>query len=199
VAGTVLGSDGQISLRLVEDTPGEFALIARWLSDPRVLEWVYGRDNAFTVERAAEHFGPRARADDPVTAVFVLFEGEPIGYLQFYLADAEEYGLDDGIPSWGADIFLGEPVYWGTGAGTRAMRLLLRHLFEREGAERVVIDPRADNPRAIRSYEKAGFTRVKLLPGHELHEGEWRDNWRMELRQEAWADAAARERGQAGA
>ncbi|MEH1834506.1 MAG: GNAT family protein [Nostoc sp.] len=34
-----------------------------------------------------------------------------------------------------------------------------------------------DNPRAIRCYEKCGFVKVKLLPAHELHEGEYSDCW----------------------
>jgi aminoglycoside 6'-N-acetyltransferase len=38
-----------------------------------------------------------------------------------------------------------------------------------------------DYNRAIRCYEKAGFTNIKLLPKHESHEGEYKDCWLMEF------------------
>lgn len=34
--------------------------------------------------------------------------------------------------------------------------------------------------RAIRCYEACGFRKVKRLPAHELHEGQWKDCWLME-------------------
>ena len=43
-------------------------------------------------------------------------------------------------------------------------------------------DPQAWNERAIRCYEKCGFKKVKLLPKHELHEGEYRDCWQIEYK-----------------
>ena len=38
-----------------------------------------------------------------------------------------------------------------------ATALVVRHAFESIGLDEVVLDVRADNPRAIRAYEKAGF------------------------------------------
>ena len=46
----------------------------------------------------------------------------------------------------------------------------------------VVIDPRVENVRAVRCYEKAGFAKVKVLMEHEMHEGAKRDSWLMEVR-----------------
>jgi aminoglycoside 6'-N-acetyltransferase len=45
-----------------------------------------------------------------------------------------------------------------------------------------VLSPVADNARAIRSYEKAGFRKVRLIPNGEFLGGEWRDAWLMSVR-----------------
>ena len=42
-------------------------------------------------------------------------------------------------------------------------------------------DPVVENTRAVRCYEKAGFTKVRILPGHEQLDGQPRDSWLMEL------------------
>jgi len=46
-------------------------------------------------------------------------------------------------------------------------------------ADVVTIDPLIYNTRAVRSYEKAGFRKVRLMPQCELHEGLYRDSWLM--------------------
>ena len=47
----------------------------------------------------------------------------------------------------------------GTGAARKATEDVLRYAFDVLGLERVYLDVRADNHRAIRFYEKIGFTR----------------------------------------
>jgi RimJ/RimL family protein N-acetyltransferase len=55
-------------------------------------------------------------------------------------------------------IGIGEREYWGKGYGTDAMRLVLRYGFQELNLHRVTLGVFSYNPRAIRSYEKAGFT-----------------------------------------
>lgn len=54
-------------------------------------------------------------------------------------------------------IALGPREYWGKGYGTEAMNLMLRYAFTELNLRRVALDVFEYNPRAIRSYEKAGF------------------------------------------
>ncbi len=37
------------------------------------------------------------------------------------------------------------------------------------------MDPQCRNARAIACYEKCGFKKIRILPRHEMHEGEMRD------------------------
>ncbi len=62
-------------------------------------------------------------------------------------------------------IGLGERNYWGKGYGTDAMQVILGYAFQELNLRRVSLDTFEYNPRAVRSYEKAGF----------IHEGRARD------------------------
>lgn len=56
-----------------------------------------------------------------------------------------------------AGIGIGDRQDWGRGFGTEAMQLLLRFAFHELDLHRVSLNVFDYNPRAIRSYEKAGF------------------------------------------
>jgi aminoglycoside 6'-N-acetyltransferase len=172
----------KVSLRPLAES--DFPALARWLSDPRVLEWVYGRDEAFDLAKVAKEFGPlmRGEEDPRFRAQIIECDGRAAGYVQTYpVAKASDYELDDATDVWGADLFLGEPELWGRGLGTEALRIAAADVFRECGARSVVIDPRVENGRAIRSYEKAGFRKVRVLAGHEMHEGVLTDAWLLVL------------------
>ena len=173
-------ADGGVSIEAMRDDPSDYRLLARWLTDERVLEYYGGRDAPRPYERVVEKYGPRARGEDPVRACIISYRGEAIGYVQYYpVDDASEYELDDATGAYAADIFIGEPEYWNRRIGTQALSALARYLFQALGARRIVIDPHVSNARAVRSYEKAGFVKAKVLPAHEMHEGERRAAWLM--------------------
>ncbi len=54
-------------------------------------------------------------------------------------------------------IGLGERDYWGKGYGTDAMRVILKYAFSELNLQRISLNFFDYNPRARRSYEKAGF------------------------------------------
>jgi RimJ/RimL family protein N-acetyltransferase len=56
-------------------------------------------------------------------------------------------------------IRIGEADARGRGLGTEAVRLLVAHGFEALGLRRIWLQVFPHNERAIRSYEKVGFTR----------------------------------------
>jgi RimJ/RimL family protein N-acetyltransferase len=57
-------------------------------------------------------------------------------------------------------ITIGNPDYLGKGFGTEAVKLLLEYGFERAGWKEIRLNVLASNTRAIRTYEKCGFTSV---------------------------------------
>ena len=61
-------------------------------------------------------------------------------------------------------IRIGERSCWGQGYGTEAVTELLRYAFGVLAMRRVRLHVFADNTRAIRAYEKAGFRLGRALP-----------------------------------
>lgn len=190
--GTV-ASDDLVVVRKMRDDEADYRLLSTWLSDPRVLEYYEGRDNPHDVERIRGKYSPRAQRLEGVVPCIIgawlagpskagREPADPIGYIQYYPLSAEtfeEYEIDAARSAFGIDLFIGRPELWGRGLGTRALKLLMDYLFQVEGAELITIDPYLINPRAIRSYEKAGFKKVRILPRHDLHEGVMQDSWLM--------------------
>lgn len=98
--------------------------------------------------------------DDGQAGWWIVAEGQRVGFIQHYQE------LDAEYRHAGMDIFIVEPGQ-GRGLGTDAVRTLARHLVNDLGHHRLVIDPAADNARAIRCYEKVGFRPVGIMREYE--------------------------------
>ena len=102
---------------------------------------------------------------------FIICEregGRPVGSV--YLRDIDrthnkaEYG-----------IFIGEEDALGKGYGTQAASLMIKYAFEEEGLHKLMLRVLAENDRAVRSYEKAGFVKEAYLRDEVFLEGRYRD------------------------
>ena len=159
--------------------------LEKWLSNPEVLQYYEGRDNPFDMDKVEQEFFDDK---DSATRCLIEYDEAPIGYIQFYEIDEEErkhYGYADlKEVIYGMDQFIGETSYWNKGIGTKLVSSVAKYLIREKGADRIVMDPRTQNERAIYCYEKCGFTKVKLLPKRELHEGAYHDCWLMEYSRE---------------
>ncbi|MEK8127639.1 GNAT family N-acetyltransferase [Paenibacillus filicis] len=157
--------------------------LSRWLSDPEVLQYYEGRDRPLDLELVRKHF---YEDRDGVTACIIQYQGQDIGYIQFYPLEEDErseYGYgDDHEIIYGMDQFIGDPAYWNKGIGTELITAMAAYLTDKMKADTIVMDPQAWNERAIHVYEKCGFVKKKLLPLHEWHEGEYRDCWLIEYK-----------------
>lgn len=118
------------------------------------------------------------------TRCIIEYSQTPIGYIQFYSIDkkeCEEYGYENVQDTiLGTDQFIGETKYWVQGIGKVLIKSMVNFLITEKGAKKIILDPQVWNERAIKCYEKSGFIKTKLLPKHELHEGELKDCWLME-------------------
>jgi RimJ/RimL family protein N-acetyltransferase len=102
-----------------------------------------------------------------------------------------ELGLE--IDNWnGRDAFIGlgigETEYWGKGYGTDVMNVLLRFAFTEINLRRVTLGVFEYNPRAIRSYEKAGFRHEGRMRRLLNREGRRWDNLFMGILREEWME-----------
>ncbi len=83
-------------------------------------------------------------------------------------------------------IALGEREYWGSGYGTDAMREMLLYTFLELNLWRVGLMVFEYNARAIRSYEKAGFSLEGRVRGAMQRDGRRWDFLYMGILKEEW-------------
>lgn len=165
-------------------TENDFETLLKWLTDERILEFYEGRDKKYTLEMIKQEFSEKWK--DEVFRVIIEYDNIPIGYGQIYklydeIYETYKYEKTDGIV-YGVDQFIGEPKYWNKGIGSTYLKLVFKYLKENRNVDVIVTDPHVNNPRAIKSYQKAGFRIIKDLPKHELHEGIMEDCYLMEYR-----------------
>jgi RimJ/RimL family protein N-acetyltransferase len=83
-------------------------------------------------------------------------------------------------------IGIGDSDFWNQGYGTDAMLVILRYAFCELNLRRVSLDTFEYNPRAIRSYEKAGFVHEGKVRKFLLREGRRWDLIFMGILREEW-------------
>lgn len=72
-------------------------------------------------------------------------------------------------------IFIGEKDARGKGYGTAAAKLMVQYCFDELMLHRLFLRVYAENERAIRSYEKAGFVKEAHLRDDVYIDGEYKD------------------------
>lgn len=160
----------RVALRSLEER--DLATLLEFAQEPEVARWWPRADEVYL----RGHLG---NAD----SFAVEHEGELVGYAEVW----EE--LDPEYRHAGIDLFLGT-AHHGHGLGGDTVLALARHLVQARGHHRVVIDPAAENERAIRAYERVGFRRVGVMRRYELAgDGTWRDGLLMDLLAEELSDS----------
>lgn len=122
-----------------------------WLDNPLVTEYLEMGWKPTNEQDLDAAFSSLSGDDDNIAFVIVDREsGEAVGVCGLYLI------------SWVArraqfNILIGAPSVWNKGLGTQALSLLLGYGFGTLNLESVNLGVNAENKRAQRSYEKAGF------------------------------------------
>jgi diamine N-acetyltransferase len=105
----------------------------------------------------------------------------PIGNCGFH-------NLDWRCRSAEVGIMIGEKNYWNRGYGTDAMRLLLKHGFGTLNLNRIYLYVYQNNPRAIRTYEKAGFVHEGVRRQAAYKDGQYIDILMMSVLRSEWQE-----------
>jgi AacA4 family aminoglycoside N(6')-acetyltransferase len=151
-------SGNMVSLRLM--TEQDLPMLYEWLNRPHIYEWWGGEASRPTFKEVLEQYNPDVLKRDSVTSYIAIFENEPIGYTQSYVALGSGGGWwenesDPGVR--GIDQFLANPEQLNRGLGGQLVRALVEHLFADPMVTKIQIDPAPNNLRAISCYKKAGF------------------------------------------
>jgi len=160
----VLHGNGLILRPITSDDGAALGAIAR---TPEVSRW-WGEQCGNDDWQAGE---------DPDTVQFAVVVDDAVAGLIQYSEELDPMYLHAGI-----DIFL-DPRLQRRGLGREAVRTLARYLFSVRGHHRIVIDPAAQNHRAISAYAAVGFRTVGVMREYERNpDGTgWHDGLLMDL------------------
>ncbi|MBE5804585.1 MAG: GNAT family N-acetyltransferase [Clostridiales bacterium] len=141
-----------ITLRLMEDTMEDYRALQSWFHEPELQEWVWCDEKGeppVSLERVIEKYGQRVKHPKDVFPYFILRDGLPMGFIQYYIQDPETIGLD---------MWIGTVQERGRGYGSEALRQMVEIIHLKHPRVRTLfIDPETANLRAVRCYAKAGF------------------------------------------
>jgi len=145
---------GELVCLTVEDAGTMANLFCSWHIDSEYSRLLDSAVARFYSKKATQSFLEKEFEKEEFNSfIFIirtLAEDRMIGFLDL-----------DGILWNQGDAFvgigLGERQFWGKGYGTDAMRVLLRFAFTELNFHRISLNVFEFNPRAIHSYEKAGF------------------------------------------
>ena len=155
-----------------------------WLNDPEVRQGLSLFLPLSLVEE--ENWFEKMLKNDPTEHPLVIEIREedawvPVGNCAFLNIEWKNRSGELGI-------FIGEKRYWNQGYGTDVMRLLLRHGFLTLNLNRIFLRVFETNPRAIRSYEKAGFVHEGRLRQAEFKDGKYSDVYLMSVLRSDWKE-----------
>jgi RimJ/RimL family protein N-acetyltransferase len=169
---------GQLVRLAIFDPTTDAALVARWGYDSeyqRLIDMDPAR--LWSPKTIIEWF--EKDAENEITFAIRTLEGDRlIGMVSLSKPDLAGN-------SW-VGIGIGDRQDWGKGYGTEAMRLALKFGFNEVNLQRVSLDVFEYNPRAIRSYEKAGFKHEGCLRQCLLRDGQRWDLIYMSILRSEW-------------
>ncbi|RME07861.1 MAG: N-acetyltransferase [Anaerolineae bacterium] len=171
-----------IRLRAVEEV--DLPLFVRWLNDPEVRRGItVYRPLSLAAERRWFEAALQRPPDERPFVIEVCSQGEwvAIGNIGLHRIDWRNRSAEVGI-------MIGEKEYWNQGYGRAAMRLMLSHAFDTLNLQRVSLQVYANNPRAIRSYEKSGFVLEGRLRQAHYQDGVYHDVLVMSVLRPEWQD-----------
>ena len=159
----------------------DLPLFVRWFADAETARHLALRA-PFSLAMEEKWFNQVVEAQGKNQYHFVICllpDGRPIG-----AADLRDIDLENGKAEFG--ISIGEKAEWSKGYGTEALNAICDFGFGALRLERIYLDVYADNARAIRSYEKAGFRQEGRKRNAHFGEGRHSDVLVMALLRDEW-------------
>jgi aminoglycoside 6'-N-acetyltransferase len=142
----------------------DFPLLQKWLGAPQVAVWWNEHSDLASLEAK---YGPRIDGNEPVHVYLILFEGAPIGWIQWYRwHDFPKHAMQlcADHRSAGIDLAIGEIEMTGRGLGPAVIRdFVSNYIFYNGDVDAIVADPSVSNLNSVSAFKKAGFSIVSTV------------------------------------
>jgi RimJ/RimL family protein N-acetyltransferase len=171
-------------VRLTAEDPKVLAeACTRWNQDSEYLRLLDARAaNQVSAKKISDWIEKDQEKDPPAEYLFGIRTHEGDKLVGFIDLEGAMFPHREAF----VGIGLGERAMWGKGYGTDAMQVILRYAFQELNLRRVSLDTFAYNPRAVRSYEKAGFVHEGRARGFLYRERQRWDMLYMGILREEW-------------
>jgi RimJ/RimL family protein N-acetyltransferase len=83
-------------------------------------------------------------------------------------------------------IVIGEKDFWNKGYGTEATKLVIKYGFEKLNLNKVYLGVNAEDRRAVKAYQKAGFLKEGKLRQHVYRNSKYYDIIKMSVLKEEY-------------
>lgn len=166
----LLARRGDVSIRRLQNTDEDMALLLSWLTDPMVVAHVYAEGAPWTMEKVRRAFAGKTRPTGTAGCI-ILHGGQPVGYVQFYPVRRDSYAASTYAQSQmrsacGVDMFIGIPSLWRKGIGGKAL-LALEEYLRAKGVRCLCADPSTENEIGLRFWPKMGFDPLEVIEDYD--------------------------------
>ena len=181
----------RIRFRALEKT--DLPMYVAWLNDPEVRQGIILHNPLSQTEEENWYERMLKRpAEEHVMAIEVRLPDEREEEAKWKLIGSLAFeNIDKRIAAAEFGILIGDKNYWNQGYGTEAVRLMVQFGFNTLNLNRIFLHVYESNPRAIRVYEKAGFTLEGRERQAQFKDGEYVDILRMSMLKSDYLQASA--------
>ena len=157
--------------------------IRAWVNDPETVKYLSTRYwTAQSVSNTAEFLDQATRSLGGNAAYFVIADNAD----ERYVGQIDLISINWKLRSAELAMVIGAEALRGKGIGQQAIALMLAFAFDTMGLERVELEVHADNRRAVRCYEKAGFVHEGVKRHAYYSEGRFCDVAIMSVLADEW-------------
>lgn len=144
----------------------------RWVSDEETAMLIAQNRQVVTIDVLRRHIEAQQESDDDYEFdIMETTSRHVVGTCSLHISETNaQLGID-----------IGDPESRGRGLGTETIRMLVRFAFDELRMHRIELCASADNLRAIRCYEKVGFSECGRMHEVTWSGGRWHDAVIMEL------------------
>jgi RimJ/RimL family protein N-acetyltransferase len=160
----------------------DFEYIRKWVNDRKTTEYLSAIFWFPQTEADTTDFLNRVMRAAPNASYFVIADVKD----ESYIGQMDIFEINWKIRKGKLGTVIGSAQARGKGYGTEALKLLEDYAFGVLGLERLELDVYADNVRAIRCYEKAGFQHEGTRRHAAMVNGKYADVCMMAMIKADW-------------
>lgn len=153
--------------------PDDYEIYTKWLNDANITKYLSIHNHMVSLFGEKEYIEKMSK-EDAHFSIIKCENDELMGSIAFDIVDYK-----NGCATLG--IFIGNEENLSKGYGSEAIKLLLDFGFNELRLHNVMLTVHADNPRAIKCYEKCGFKEIGRRHECLYRDGKYVDLIYMEI------------------